>query len=122
MLKGIDSLLTPELPRCSAMGHDDEIAIVDATYPAASAGSKILRLAGVFATAALDSVLSVMPLDDFDATAVWCEVVVGAPDAEEPIFEEFRSIIRRHEVRRSPWASSNERGSTTERVRQPQSS
>ena len=29
-----------------AMGHDDEIAIVDATYPAASAGSKILRSSG----------------------------------------------------------------------------
>ena len=98
MLKGIDPPADAGAASVlRAMGHDDEIAIVDATYPAASAGSKILRLAGVFATAALDAVLSVMPLDDFDATAVWCEVVVGAPDAEEPIFEEFRSIIRRHE-------------------------
>jgi L-fucose mutarotase len=61
-----------------AMGHDDEIAIVDANYPAASAGPKILRLAGVFATADLDAVLSVMPLDDFNAIAVWCGEVVGA--------------------------------------------
>jgi L-fucose mutarotase len=50
----------------------------------------------VFATAALDAVLSVMPLDDFDATAVWCMEVVGAPTLGSRV-EEFRSIIRRHE-------------------------
>ena len=53
---------------------------------------------GVFATAALDAVLSVMPLDDFRRDR---SVVRGGRRRtrrwEEPIFEEFRSIIRRHE-------------------------
>jgi len=98
MLKSIDPLLSPELlSTLREMGHGDEIAIVDANFPAASAGPRLLRLDGVEATRVLDAVLSVMPLDDFVPDACWRMEVVGQPEAEQPIFPEFRRIITERE-------------------------
>jgi L-fucose mutarotase len=98
MLKGIDPLLSPDLlATLRAMGHGDEIAIVDANFPASSMARRLLRLDGVSATAVLDAVLSVMPLDDFVPEAAWRMQVVDAPDAEQPIFAEFRKILAARE-------------------------
>ena len=98
MLKHLDPLLTPELLHVlRAMGHGDEIVIVDANYPAESAGPQVVRLDGVDATRALDAVLSVMPLDDFTPEAAWRMEVVGAPKEEQPIFDEFRKVIAARE-------------------------
>lgn len=98
MLKGLDPLLSPDLLKTlRAMGHGDEIALVDANFPASSLGPPTLRLDGVSATAALDAILSVLPLDDFVPEACWRMEVVGAPDAEQPIFAEFRAIVAARE-------------------------
>ena len=98
MLKGLDPLLTPDLlSALRAMGHGDEIAVVDANYPAASAGPPLIRLDGVPADAVVNAILSVMPLDDFVPEAAWCMSVVGDPDAEQPIFDSFREALARHE-------------------------
>lgn len=98
MLKGLDPILTPDLlSALRAMGHGDEIAIVDANYPAASAGPPVIRLGGVPADAVANAVLSVMPLDDFVPEAAWCMAVVGDPEADPPIFEGFREALARHE-------------------------
>jgi L-fucose mutarotase len=98
MLKAIDPLLTPELLYAlRAMGHGDEIAIVDANYPAQSAGPDVIRLDAADATRALEAVLSVMPLDTFVPEACWHMEVVGQPNAEQPIFAEFRDVIARRE-------------------------
>ena len=98
MLKGLDPLLTPELlSALRAMGHGDEIAVVDGNYPATSAGPPVVRLDGVTADAAVNAVLSVMPLDDFVPEAAWCMAVVGDPEAEPPIFDGFRAALARHE-------------------------
>ena len=98
MLKSLDPLLTPELLHAlRAMGHGDEITVVDANYPAESAGPAVIRLDGVSATQALDAILSVMPLDDFVPEACWSMQVVGAPDQDPPIFGEFRAVIERRE-------------------------
>jgi L-fucose mutarotase len=98
MLKNIDPLLTPELLYVlRAMGHGDEIVIVDANYPAESAGPQVIRLDALSATQALDVVLSVMPLDSFVPDAALRMEVVGKPSREEPIFDEFRAVIAKHE-------------------------
>jgi L-fucose mutarotase len=98
MLKGLDPLLSPELLRTlRVMGHGDELVIVDANYPAEASGRPVLRFDGHPATTLLDAVLSVLPLDTFVPEAAWCMAVVGEPDAEQPIFEEFRASIRKHE-------------------------
>lgn len=98
MLKAIDPLLSPDLLRTlRAMGHGDDIAIVDANYPAEASGRPVLRLDGHSATAVLDAILSVLPLDTFVPDAAWRMEVVGDPAREEPIFDEFRAIMARRE-------------------------
>jgi L-fucose mutarotase len=98
MLKGIDPILGPELLGIlRAMGHGDEIAVVDANYPAAAMGRPVVRCDGLDATRVVDAVLSVMPLDDFVPEAAWRMEVVGDRNAEMPIFAEFRNVIAQRE-------------------------
>jgi L-fucose mutarotase len=101
MLKGIDPLLHADLLHAlRVMGHGDELAIVDANFPAASMARRVIRVDGVSATRALEAVLSVLPLDDFvDAPCARMEVV-GDPDAVPEICEEFQAIVDRSEGRR----------------------
>ena len=98
MLKNIDPLLSPDLLMVlRSMGHGDEIAVVDGNFPAAAMAQRLVRLDGLSVTAVTDAILSVMPLDDFVPEAAWRMEVVGDPEGEQPIFEEFRAIIARHE-------------------------
>jgi L-fucose mutarotase len=61
MLKSIPPILGPDLLYIlRAMGHGDEIAIVDANYPGDSAGPELVRLDGLSATDVLDAVLTPM--------------------------------------------------------------
>lgn len=96
MLKNIPPLLGPDLLGIlRAMGHGDEIAIVDANYPADSAGPALVRLDGLTATDVLDAILTVMPLDDFVDEAAIC--MQGTGDRPEPVMEQFETIVRQHE-------------------------
>ena len=98
MLKSLDPLLTPDLLLAlRAMGHGDTIAIVDANFPAETNARRLIRLDGHPSPRVLDAVLSVLPLDDFDATPALRMEVVGDPTAEMPIFKEFRALLARHE-------------------------
>ncbi|HEY3681717.1 MAG TPA: RbsD/FucU domain-containing protein [Streptosporangiaceae bacterium] len=66
MLKGLSSLLTPELLYVLAqMGHGDEIALVDRNFPATARARRVVRLDGCDLDAAARVVLSVLPLDTF---------------------------------------------------------
>lgn len=99
MLKNIDPLLSPDLLMVlRSMGHGDEIAVVDGNFPAASMAQRLVRLDGLSATDVTSAILSVMPLDDFVPEAAWRMEVVDDPQAEQPIFDEFRAIIARHEA------------------------
>ena len=98
MLKNIDPLLPPELlATLRAMGHGDEIAIVDANFPAESSGRLLIRVDGSDATTVAGAVLSVMPLDSFVPCAAFHMQVVDEPAANPPIFKEFRALLRKHE-------------------------
>ncbi len=98
MLKKINPLLSPELLMVlRSMGHGDDIVVADANFPAASMAQRLVRLDGLTATAVTEAILSVMPLDDFVPEAAWRMEVVGDPQAEQPIFDEFRAIIARQE-------------------------
>jgi L-fucose mutarotase len=100
MLKGIDPILGPDLLHVlRAMGHGDELTIVDANFPAATMGKRVVRMDGVSATRTLEAVLSVLPLDNFvDAPCARMEVV-GDPDAVPEICADFQAIIDRAESR-----------------------
>lgn len=94
MLCNIDPLLGPELlGLLRAMGHGDEIAIVDANYPATSHARRLVRLDGVSATRVLQAVVSVLPLDSYVNCPVHTMQVVSEPDATPQVVEEFRRII-----------------------------
>jgi L-fucose mutarotase len=94
MLRGIDPLLTPDLLKIlREMGHGDEIAIVDANYPAATDARRLVRLPGADATDALRAILGLLPLDTYVDCAAHGMAVVGDPDRIEPIMVEFQRLI-----------------------------
>ena len=96
MLIGIDPLLGPELLMIlRAMGHGDEIAIVDANHPATANAKRLVRLDGVDTSGALSAILSVMPLDSFVESPANCMQVVGKPDEVPPAVADFQSIVDR---------------------------
>lgn len=98
MLKGIPPILGPDLLYIlRAMGHGDEIAIVDANYPGDSAGPELVRLDGLSATDVLDAVLTLMPLDTFVDEQAIGMAVVGEPDSRVEVHGNFDSIVRQHE-------------------------
>lgn len=64
MLKGIDPLLSPELlATLRAMGHGDEIAIVDGNYPAQEHARRLIRCDGHGILAVAEAILTVLPID-----------------------------------------------------------
>jgi L-fucose mutarotase len=68
MLQGISALLSPDLLHLLAsMGHGDEVALVDANFPAASTASRhnarLVTCLGVDTPTLLRAVLSLFPLD-----------------------------------------------------------
>lgn len=98
MLKGLDPLLNADLLHVlRSMGHGDDLVIVDANFPAASMGRRLVALDGVSATRTLEAVLSVMPLDDFVDEPCARMQVVDDPDAVPEICKEFQAIIDRAE-------------------------
>jgi L-fucose mutarotase len=95
MLKGIDPLLGPELlATLRAMGHADEIAIVDANFPAAANARRLIRAEGVSATRMVEAILSVLPLEQFEPIAAFRMAVDGAPDELPPVIGEFERLLR----------------------------
>lgn len=98
MLKGIDPLLSPELlATLRAMGHGDEIAIVDGNYPALEHARRLVRLDGHHLIPVLNAVLSVMPIDDFVPEAMFRSTVGGKPEQTDPVHEEIIACCARHE-------------------------
>ena len=96
MLKGIDPLLGPDLLRAlRAMGHGDELAIVDANYPAEAHGRLCVRADGHSATAMLEAILSVLPLDRMVEDAAFRPAPADRP--AHPVHDEFATIVETHE-------------------------
>lgn len=94
MLKGIDPILSPELLHAlAAMGHGDELAVVDANFPAASVARRLVRLDGIPAPRALQAILSLLPLDTFTDAPAAVMAVVGDPAAVPPPVREFQPIV-----------------------------
>lgn len=98
MLKNIPPLLTPDaLHALASMGHGDDLAIVDANFPAAQvarkSGAQLVQLAGATAPQALAAVLRLLPLDDFVPDAAWTMQVVGDASAVPAPVAEFATVL-----------------------------
>lgn len=98
MLKNIDPLLTPELLYVLAlMGHGDELAIVDANFPAYSVArgtchGRAISVAGASTPAVARAVLSVLPLDDRETTPLR---VMSAPDGTPcEVHQEIQQLVK----------------------------
>ncbi len=94
MLKNIDPVLGPELLAIlRAMGHGDDIAIVDANFPATSSAKRLVRMDGTGAPRVVRAVLSVLPLDTFVPNAAFRMAVVDNPQDVPPITDEFEKLL-----------------------------
>ncbi|KAA2213469.1 RbsD/FucU family protein [Teichococcus oryzae] len=90
MLKSIDPLLSADLLWVlAAMGHGDDLALVDANHPAeriarATPSGRLIRLPGIPVERAARAILSVLPVDDFEPHPLRRMEVVGDPTAIPP--------------------------------------
>ena len=97
MLIGLDPLLAPDLLHALAsMGHGDEIAIVDANFPAAACARRLVALDAAGAPEILRAVLSVMPLDHAVPHPAVVMQVIGAPDEVPGAVGDFRRVLEGH--------------------------
>lgn len=98
MLKGINPLISPDLLRALArMGHGDQIAIVDANFPAESVSRDTVEGRSLHvdcdAVRALEAVLSLLPLDDFQPDPVVTMQIVGDAQAVPPVVAEAQPLL-----------------------------
>jgi L-fucose mutarotase len=94
MLKGLHPLLVPDLVHALAsMGHGDEIAVVDANFPASSVGRRVIELAGASAPEALAAILTVLPLDTMVVPAAFTMQVVGDAGAVPEPVADFAAVL-----------------------------
>ncbi len=98
MLKGIPSILPPELLKIlMEMGHGDELVIGDGNFPAASMAQRLVRCDGHNVPELLDAILKLFPLDSFvDAPVSLMQVVPGA-NTPTPIWDVYKGIIKKYE-------------------------
>ncbi|KNC91513.1 RbsD/FucU family protein [Trabulsiella odontotermitis] len=96
MLKNINPLLGPELLYVlCAMGHGEDIAIVDRNYAAATAGPEVIRYEGVNAPALLDAILTVFPVDKKGEAVVRMQKT-DHPDEILPVMQDFITVFAKH--------------------------
>ena len=100
MLKTLDPLLGADLLYLLAsMGHGDEIAVVDANFPAAACARRLVRMDGCAAAPLVQAVLSILPIDHFVEAPLATMAVVGSPDEVPDIVREFQTAAEQAEGR-----------------------
>ena len=105
MLKSLDPVLSADLLWVlAAMGHGDDLALVDANHPAqtiarATTSGKLIRLPGLTMERAARAILSVLPIDDFEPGALRRMEVVGdataIPDVQSAVQREIDAALGR---------------------------
>jgi L-fucose mutarotase len=98
MLKGIPSILTPELLKTlMEMGHSDEIVIADGNFPSGTLAKKVIRLDGHGVPEILDAILKFFPLDPYVEKPVVLMEVVPGDNVATPIWDTYEEIIEKHQ-------------------------
>jgi len=96
MLKGIPSILSPELLKILAeMGHGDEIVIGDGNFPGQSMNERCVRCDGHGVPELMEAILTLMPLATYAQPAFIIQKIPGAP-VETPIWDTFDEILAKH--------------------------
>ena len=93
MLKGIPSIISPELLKIlMEMGHGDEIIIADGNFPGASLANKLVRLDGHTGPEVLEAVLKLLPLDTYADNFVLMEKMECDKNMEIPVWKDYERI------------------------------
>ena len=93
MLIGIPPILGPELlATLRAMGHGDEIAVVDGNYPALEHARRLIRADGHGVIPVIDAILQLLPVDDFVPEALFRATVKGEPGVLDPVHLEMIAV------------------------------
>jgi len=106
MLRNLDPVLTADLLWVlAAMGHGDDLALVDGNHPAAriarsTSSGRLVQLPGLTMGRAARAILSVLPLDDFVGDPVRRMEVVGdaatVPEVQREVQQEIDRACGRH--------------------------
>jgi L-fucose mutarotase len=101
MLKNIDPILGPELLWIlAAMGHGDELAVVDANYPARALHQRCVEIPAVDTARVLTAVTTLFPIDDFVDPAVFHMTPDGEPAARFEVHDRAADILGKAEGRK----------------------
>uniref|UniRef100_A0A9E7ZSK2 Fucose-binding protein n=1 Tax=Bosea sp. NBC_00436 TaxID=2969620 RepID=A0A9E7ZSK2_9HYPH len=105
MLRNLDPVLSADLLWVlAAMGHGDDLALVDANHPAETIASsttsgRLIRLPGLTMQRAARAILSVLPIDDFEPEPFRRMEVVGdaaaIPDVQRAVQSEIDEALGR---------------------------
>lgn len=102
MLKGISSIVSADLLWVlRAMGHGDDLALVDRNFPAESVArhtnyGKPVFLSGVDIPKAASAILELMPLDNFVEAPVSHMQVVGEPETTLEVHSELLAVCNKN--------------------------
>ena len=100
MLKGIPSILPPELLKIMMeMGHGDTLVIGDGNFPAAACAKRLVRCDGHGATELLDAIMTFFPLDTYVEKPMNLMEVMKGANVETPIWETYKEIVAKHDSR-----------------------
>lgn len=95
MLKGIPSVLGPELLRfLMSMGHGDELVISDANFPADSCAKRLVRCDGQDAAPLLEAILKFFPLDH-TVEKPYTVMALREGERTPPIWDVYGALIQR---------------------------
>ncbi|XP_033757691.1 fucose mutarotase-like [Pecten maximus] len=105
-LKNIPKILSPDLLHVlAAMGHGDEIVLVDIGFPTNSVcknGPREIRAEGVDGPTMLDAVLELFPLDVYvDKPVAFMDLLPVDKARNYPclVKDKFRTLVNKHEGR-----------------------
>ena len=106
MLRNLDPVLTADLLWVlAAMGHGDDLALVDCNHPAAriaksTSSGRLVQLPGLTMGRGARAILSVLPIDDFVSDPVRRMEVVGdaatVPDVQREVQQEIDRACGKH--------------------------
>lgn len=97
MLKGIPSILSPELLKIlMEMGHGDEIIIADGNFPAASHAQRLVRCDGHGVPEVLEAILKLLPLDQYVEKPVALMDVVPGDPIVPVIWDQYKAEIAKY--------------------------
>jgi L-fucose mutarotase len=97
MLKSVPSIINPDLLWIlAAMGHGDDLVLVDRNFPAwsvaqATVSRRLVHCDGVDTTAAAQAIFALFPLDSFVEAPIRRMEVVGDPSIVLPVHADLKA-------------------------------